>query len=439
MLALPIYLLGSTYYLHTRIGGKQVKKSLGTPYKRVAIIRAVALLNSFAMPNKDLLAKYELDASRGIFKADGPEDHARLLEAIEALKTMQSGLPLAVAPAPVAAPAQPPADDPTALRLGELLEKFLLLKAVKQATAASYRNTSTELAKFLKNPPITGITPSDLTRYQVHLAKKGNSVRTIDNKISTIRALYNFAKKQGYTRGDNPAADRALLTKKQRVQNGWATFETDEIALLLSGEFFREQREKSQDYVNAVLMGLLTACRVGEITALKKENFKRSRTGVPYIAIRDSKTLAGIREVPLHPYLYAQIAPVLDTLKEPEDKLFKYAEREGKGSGNAVGKMFARNLKSARISRKKLVFHSLRKYTNNELMQLGVSLEHRCQFAGHELDNVNVQTYTKTIGVDALAAAIFPALDTIAATVEKAINPMAGIEIGDLIDPDMLM
>ena len=126
MLALPIYLLGSTYYLHTRIGGKQVKKSLGTPYKRVAIIRAVALLNSFAMPHKDLPAKYELDASRGIFKADGPEDHARLLEAIEALKTMQSGLPLATpAKAPNAAPAPlaAPADDPTALRLDELAEK----------------------------------------------------------------------------------------------------------------------------------------------------------------------------------------------------------------------------------------------------------------------------------------------------------------------------
>ena len=440
MLGLPIYLLGSTYYLHTRIGGKQVKKSLGTPYKRVAIIRAVALLNSFAMPHKDLPAKYELDASRGIFKADGPEDHARLMQAIEAMKALHAGQPPALAPIATPAAAVPvPADDPTALRLGELLEKFLLLKSVKQATAASYRNTSTEVAKFLKNPPITRITPSDLTRYQVHLAEKGNSVRTIDNKISTIRALYNFAKKQGYTRGENPAENRALLTKKQRVQSGWATFETDEIGLLLGGEFFREQREKSPDYANVVLLCLLTACRVGEITALKKENFKRSRTGVPYIAIRDSKTLAGIREVPLHPYIYARIAPVLDTLVNAGDKLFKYKERDGKGSGNAVGKMFARNLESARITREKLVFHSLRKYTNNELMQLGVSLEHRCQLVGHELDNVNVQTYTKQIGVDDLAAAVFPALETIAKTVEKAINPMSGIVIGDLLDPDTLM
>ncbi|CAM3699795.1 site-specific integrase [Paracidovorax anthurii] len=437
MLNLPIYLLGSSYYLHTRINGQQVKRSLRTSYKRVAIIRAIALLNTMhKKPDLSELSPYEMDVSKGIFKAEGDEDHKRMMEAIQALKALHAGQP---APTLAQAPTAPPADDPTALKLGELLEKFLLLKSVRQATADSYRNTTTELAKFLKNPPITRITPSDLTRYQEHLAKKGNGVRTIDNKISTIRALYNFGKKQGYTRGDNPAENRALLTKKQRLQGGWATFETDEIALLLGSDFFREQRQKDPNYANAVLLGLFTACRVGEITALKKGQFKRSRKGVPYIAIRDSKTQAGIREVPLHPYVYAQIAPKLDTLVNVEDKLFKYQERDGKGTGNAVGKMFARNLESARISRDKLVFHSLRKYVNNELMQNNVSLEHRCQFAGHEIDNVNVAVYTKVIGIDELAASVFPTLDLIAQTVQKATDPMAGIEIGDLIDPDTLM
>lgn len=290
MLNLPIYLLGSSCYLHTRINGQQVKRSLRTGYKRAAIIRAIALLNTMhKKPDLSELSTYEMDVSNGIFKADGDDDHKRMMEAIQALKALHAGQPV---PTLAPATAAPPADDPKALKLGELLEKFLLLKAVKQATADSYRNTATELAKFLKNLSITRITQSDLTRYQEHLAAKGNGTRTIDNKISTVRALYNFAKKKGYTRGDNPAENRALLTKKQRLQGGWATFETDEIALLLGGDFFREQREKAPDYVNAVLMGLFTACRVGEITDLKKGQFKRGRTGAPYISIRDSKTQA---------------------------------------------------------------------------------------------------------------------------------------------------
>lgn len=441
MLGLPIYKLGNVYYLHTRIAGQQVKKSLRTGYKREAILRALALLQAMTKPTPFPPEKYELDASRGIFKADGPEDHARLMEAIEALKTLQSGLPFAapaVASAPVAAPTQPP-DDPTALKLDELAEKYFLLKKVKQATVNSYRGAADEFAAFLGNPRITRITPSDITRFQEHLAKKGNGPRTIDNKTGNLRALLGFAKKQGYMRQDNPAAGRTHMKKRQKAQSGWATFEQDEMDALLSSAYFRERITDDTDYTTAVLMAIFTACRVGEITALKKEDFKRSRKGIPFFTIRDSKTAAGIREVPLHPYIFTRIVAKLDALTSPKGKLFRYQERDGKGSGNAVGKMLKQNLIAARIDRPKLVFHSLRKYTNNELMELGVSLEHRCRFAGHEIESVNVQTYTKTIGVDELAAAIFPALDTISESVEKAINPMAGIVLGDLIDPDALM
>lgn len=44
-------------------------------------------------------------------------------------------------------------------------------------------------------------------------------------------------------------------------------------------------------------------------------------------------------------------------------------------------------------------------------MKNGVSLENRCQFIGHEIENVNVAIYTNKINVDELAAAIFPTLE----------------------------
>lgn len=422
MLGLPIYLVGSTYYLHTRINGKQVKKSLRTSYQRVAILRAVTLLNSLRMNKKPTVGdfahllsdeatfkKYEVDLSRGILKADDPDDHARLMQALQAMQMVQQA-PAPQVQTPVQAPAQP-ADDPTALKLGELLEKFLRLrKQLTQATAIAYRNCITELSKFLKNPPITRITPSDITRYQEFLASKNNSVRTIDNKVSIIRALYNFAKKQGYTREDNPAEDRALLTKKQRLKGGYAIFEKEEIEAFFRSHFFKEQKKKDKDYTTAVILGLFTGCRIGEITSLKKDQFKLSPNGVNYITIRDSKTLAGIREVPIHPLVFNRIEEFIES---KTDKVFKYIEKEGKGTGNAVGKKFARNIESAGITREKLVFHSLRKFVNNELLKNKVSLEHRCQFIGHELDNVNVSVYTETINIDELAETVFPTFEKI--------------------------
>jgi hypothetical protein len=43
-LSLPIYFLGRTYVLHTRIHGRQFKRSLETADPRVAKIRAKELL-----------------------------------------------------------------------------------------------------------------------------------------------------------------------------------------------------------------------------------------------------------------------------------------------------------------------------------------------------------------------------------------------------------
>lgn len=217
------------------------------------------------------IRKYELDLSKGILKADDKEDHARLMQALQAMQMVQQ------AQAPTPQVQAVPQDDPTALKLGELLEKFFLLrKQLTQATAIAYKNCITELSKFLKNPAITRITPSDITRYQEFLAEKGNSVRTIDNKVSIIRALFNFAKKQGYTREDNPAENRALLTKKQRLKGGYAIFEKEEIQSFFSSQFYREQTAKDKDYAVAVVFGLFTGCRIGEITSLKKDQFKIS-------------------------------------------------------------------------------------------------------------------------------------------------------------------
>lgn len=347
---------------------------------------------------------YEIDLSRGILKAEDEVDHQRLMEALQAMQKVPQQ-----APAPTPAPEFQ--DDPTALKLGELLEKFFLLrKQLTQATAIAYKNCFTEFQTFLKNPPITRITTSDVTRYQEFLAVKNNSVRTIDNKISIIRAVFNFAKKQGYTRQDNPAENRALLTKKQRLKGGYATFEKEEIKQIFNSEYFKEQKEKDKDYINVLLLALFTGCRIGEITNLKKDQFKVSDKGTNYIVIRDSKTLAGEREIPLHPFFFNKIKPFIDS---KIDKIFKYVEKEGKGSGNAVGKKFARHLESSGITREKLVFHSFRKFVNNELLNNNVSLENRCQLIGHEIDNVNVAIYTKKINIDDLASSVFPTFEKV--------------------------
>jgi hypothetical protein len=91
MLNLPIYLRGSSYYLHTRVAGVQFKKSLQTSDKMTAIIRAIRILEVITLSSKNInpdsfdlnnVRKYEIDISKGIYRADGPEDHQMMMEAL---------------------------------------------------------------------------------------------------------------------------------------------------------------------------------------------------------------------------------------------------------------------------------------------------------------------------------------------------------------------
>lgn len=391
------------FYLHTRVGKKQFKRSLGTRDPAVAKLRALDFLRAIAMYKPKLsdfnldpskVSQYELDLSRGIARSEGSEDHARLLEAIEAIAPLYnlpptpqgaellSGRKGVVQAAPALA----------GLRILDVLDKMIGLRTnLKQATVLSYKNTIKEFSSFLKAPFIVDIGPGDVTRYQEYLSEKSNGLRTIDNKIATLRAIFNFAKKQGYYFGENPAQDRKLLTKKDRVKSGYSIFTLEEIKAIFSSEFLILQKEKAPDYYWVLVFALLSGCRISEITSLTVKQI-RQEEGFLTLCITDSKTLAGIREVPVPNELLG--LGLQSFLQGKTDAVFKYKAREGKGSGNAVGKMFRRNLDSVKIDNQKLVFHSLRKFANDHFQKNGVDFEPRCQFFGHEIDSVNVNYYT---------------------------------------------
>ena len=398
MLNLPVYARAGIYYFHTRVGGKQIKRSLGTRNKVIAIIKASQMLEAVMSSDFPNIRRLEIDLKNGVFKSDGEDDHRRLLETLEALKGagfLPSGS--------VAMPAAPLKEEFSAqqngLRLIGVLDKFFLLKThLKQSTNIAYKSVIGDFNNFLKNPLIQNIGVSDVTRYQEHLARNKNQSRTIDSKIGTIRLLMNFAIKQGYYFAKNPAENRNLLTKKQKMTGGYAIFEEDEISQIFNSQFMKMAKANDLDYYWTLVLGLATGCRISEITSLKADQFKLSSGGTHYIKIVDSKTNAGLREIPYPYFLHKELKEFISG----KDQIFKYKLRLGKGSGNAVGKKFSRHLIEEKITREKLVFHSLRKFVNNMFLKNQVQFEPRCQFFGHEIDSVNVQTYSNKFSVDEL-------------------------------------
>lgn len=397
MLSLPVYLRGNIYYLHTRINRKQVKRSLHTSDRMTAIITASRLLSDIKMASDFTNIKtYKIDLSRGTLESDGEDDHRRMLEALKLLKS-------APQPPILGEPSVKGALATSGIRLSELVDKFFnLKKQLKPATVVAYKNVAQELAKFLKNPIIPNIGISDITRFQEFLSTK-NVPRTVDNKMATLRTLFYFAIKQGYYFNENPAIGRTILSKTDKAKSGYAIFESEEISKIYRSEIFEKEKENDPDFYWVMILGLFTGCRISEVTSLKKDQFLVSERGVNFIRIRDSKTLAGIRDIPVTQKIFDL---GFGKFIENKDKIFKYEIRLGKGSGNAVGKKFKRILQELKIDREKLVFHSLRKFVNDMLLKHNVHIEPRCQFLGHEIDNVNVVSYSKKFTVDELAELI---------------------------------
>lgn len=397
MLALPVYIRSGTYYLHTRLEGRQFKRSLRTASREIAIIRATKLLEAV------MIRKFEIDLGRGIFKAGDEDDFRKMLTTLELVERMGLKPTATLEPTPLTAPVKEQTQ--SGLKLLEVLDKlFLLKKNLSPATIMSYRNTINDFAHFTMNPPIAKIGKGDVSVYQEKLARDGNSVRTIDNKVATIRALFSFAIKQGYYFNENPAQGRNLQSKRDKIKNGYAFFTEDEIKTLFQSELFLNEKNRDPDYYYAVLLAYFTGCRIGEITCLKVQQIKKVQNHWAF-NITESKTLAGIREVPI----------CIDILKKLEfdkftdtktDQIFKYQTRKGRGSGNAVGKKFTRHLEELKISRPKLVFHSLRKFANDFFASNRVPLEVRCQYFGHEVDNVNINIYKQKLATAELFSQI---------------------------------
>lgn len=416
MLSLPVYRRGGVFYLHVRVQGHQIKRSLRTSDPLLAKLRAVQLLGVLNMHKPKLsdfdfgssvLKRYEIDLASGKLRADGPEDHALMMQALEKLTAAitppapSKGDHLVEATASVSA-------IPTGgrLTLTELAQKFFALKSsLSESTRTDYLATAKEFDSFTKLTILPKITDQTVTNFMEYLAGKGNTPRTIDKKVGAVRALFNFAIKQKIYSGSNPAADRNLLTKKEKRQAGSNRFELSDLQTLFACPQFQQCRSQNPDFYWIVVTGMLTGIRVTALSAITNLSLKVTPTGTHYIYVEQDKTAAGRRSVPIPESVFTGLKAFLD-----QKKGFIYENRaDGKGASDPVRKELDKHKKLVKFEGSKLTFHSFRKTLNTFLMHEKVPFEVRCQFIGHDFDHVNKQVYGEQFSTDEVAEWIIPA------------------------------
>lgn len=141
-----------------------------------------------------------------------------------------------------------------------------------------------------------------------------------------------------------------------------------------------------------ILLGTYTGGRIEELCQLRTEHVIDA-DGVQSFDITDSKTVAGIRVVPVHPALTTLVQRLIADSRDgylvPSDSRNKYGNRSDLHS-----KAFGRLKKSLGFSDRH-VFHSIRKTVITQLVRADVSGPLIAELVGHETGTVTFDTYSQ--------------------------------------------
>ncbi|MGE5538060.1 MAG: DUF6538 domain-containing protein [Gemmatimonas sp.] len=188
--------------------------------------------------------------------------------------------------------------------------------------------------------------------------------------LASISSFLSWCVKQGYI-ADNPAL-KIKLPETVRAIDKRSPFTVDQLNRIfrapvytgMRSKFFWSRpgivREKGSKYW-IPLVGAFSGMRLGEIINLVRSDV-RAVEGIPCMDIRQAKTRAGVRKVPVHPQL--QALGFLDYVNAIPvgQRLF------GDTSEDAFSKFFGRFLTECGLVDRKLVFHSFR-HTFNDAMR----------------------------------------------------------------------
>ena len=290
--------------------------------------------------------------------------------------------------------------------------------------------------------PKSPITPARIQKLRAFLEKVGKDPKTIDTLVKRVELFSAYVREKGLPISfdlvsayldqltDAKGVPLTSKTKKQHIWAGntfwkWAIkydedwrqqykgqpspFEKHDLPVV-KGEsvswavFTRMDVERlhvaalekeDKPLADLIALAAYTGARLEEIGRVHRDTITL-KDGVPIaFSILESKTEAGVREVPIHP----AIAPLVQSLLEASEDGYLLKGRalgETNKYGNrldAVGKRFGR-LKTAEKFDKSFVLHSIRKTAITEVHRAGASPSVMPALFGHETGMITFDLYS---------------------------------------------
>ncbi len=368
-------------------------------------------LDVSTFPTAKEIRPYDIDLARGILKSDGPDDHARMMEALAMMKSMPASQPV-TAPAPAQWTEPTPAHTMT---LSKALAAYLATIQNDKTRNATER----EIKRFIEccgDVEIHKVSGVDVVNWNAKLLagepdkkRKAQAPRTADNSIQFLQGLLKWAQRKEYIHHSAKIVTegKANLTKKQRTNatKGAEAFSAEQLVKIFETEMYKSFYGDNRSRYWFPLIALFTGMRKEEIAQLTPADIKAEYgSGVYYFDInrnwdKTTKTINALRYIPIH-----------DTLMKLGFMDYVLSRRSAptlfSDTGNAVSHAFIRYLEKIGVKdkddKRRMVFHSFRDTFNNVLATPAFKVQERLRYAlmGHSKEgDTNATNYTKQITV----------------------------------------
>ena len=289
---------------------------------------------------------------------------------------------------------------------GQEIDGWLATRELEPKTVDMYRSA---LRKVKEAFPYTHQIDQRMVRkwveqMQVH---DGLSRSTVSRYVSCAKGYWEYLYNQGFVDTDiNPFAD-VLPNVKQKMKGNRAEkrkpFRPTQIVELLAAA----RKKNDLQLSNVIELAMWTGCRIEELCSMRVADVETDR-----LCIRDAKSEAGIRDVPIHPKLANSIR---NMIKSSDDGYVisgltfnTYGHRS-----NAVGKRFG-TMKTGLGYGEDYVFHSIRKTVATQLENAGVPEGVSADILGHKKGTITYGLYSGGSGFERMQEAIgkleYPAL-----------------------------
>jgi integrase len=274
----------------------------------------------------------------------------------------------------------------------EAWAKHLVTQIESEKTRDSHKARVEKISKFLttEGAPLTFDTIHNFVK------KQGGARQTLLNYLWSGRDFWKWAIKYNaqfrdqFTGQQCPFDGHDLPRTGKEAGESYVPFTRKEVE-----DLHKKAREGGKDdLANLIVFGAYTGARIEEIGRIEPGDTIFDKNGEPIgFHIPKAKSVAGVRDVPLHPSLIPLYKHLCTQAPANDGYLFKGGRNKYGIRLDRLSKQFGRMKTKAEFSELH-VFHSIRHTVTTELHRAGVGLEVLPYIVGHENKSFTLSVYS---------------------------------------------